>query len=161
MNHIIFWYCIPSSIVTNNGGQFKNKDLKQLCKKFCIKQHWSSIYYPQENGQAKASKKTLLKILHRTVHKSGKDWHLQINSALWAYRTTIFTPTGAMPFSLVYVSEVVLPLEVEIPSLWVSLNGLITNEDHRAMQIQELETLDECCKVAFDHMRAYLKWIST
>ena len=73
---------------------------------------------------------------------------------LWAYRTTIRTPTGVTPFSLVYGFEVVLLLEVEIPSLHVSLHGLITNEDHRAMRVQELETLDECHKVAFDHMRA-------
>ena len=30
LNHIICRYGIPSSIVTDNGGQFKNKDLRQL-----------------------------------------------------------------------------------------------------------------------------------
>ena len=30
LNHIIFHYGIPSSIVTDNGGQFKNKDLRLL-----------------------------------------------------------------------------------------------------------------------------------
>ena len=99
--------------------------------------------------------------MHRTVHKFGRDWHLQINPALWAYRTTIHTPTRATPFSLVYGSEAVLPLEVEIPSLRVSLHGLITDEDHRAMRIQELETLDEFHKATFDHMRAYQKRTST
>ena len=29
LNHIICRYGIPSSIVTNNGGKFKNKDLKK------------------------------------------------------------------------------------------------------------------------------------
>ncbi len=81
-NYIICRYGIPSSIITDNGGQFKNKDLKELCKKFKITQHWSSIYYPQGNGQAEASNKAILKIIHRTVSKSGRDWHLQINPAL-------------------------------------------------------------------------------
>ena len=66
-----------------------------------------------------------------------------------------------MPFSLVYGSKAVLPLEVEIPSLRVSLHGLITDEDHRAIQVQELETLDEHNKVSFDHVRAYYKCMST
>ena len=101
------------------------------------------------------SNKTLLKILHHTVHKSGWDWHLQINLALWAYRTSIHTPIGATPFSLVYRSKVVLPLEVEIPSLRISLHGLISDEDHRAMRIHELTTLEECQRASFDHMRAY------
>ena len=99
--------------------------------------------------------------MHHTVHNSRRDWHLQINPALWAYRTTIRTPTGATPFSLVYGFEAILPLEVEIPSLRVSLHGLITDKDHRAMRIQESETLDERCKEAFDHMRAYQKCMST
>ena len=80
---------------------------------------------------------------------------MQINPTLWAYRTTIHTPIGAIPFSIVYGFEVVLLLEVEIPSLCISLHVLIIDEDHRAMQVQELETLDECYKAAFDYMRAY------
>ena len=39
LNHIIYYYGIPSSIVTNNGSQFKNKGLKKLYKKFKIKQN--------------------------------------------------------------------------------------------------------------------------
>ena len=72
-NYIICRYGVPSSIISDNGGQFKNKDLKELCKKFKITQHWSSIYYPQGNGQAEASNKVILKILHHTVSKSRRD----------------------------------------------------------------------------------------
>ena len=67
----------------------------------------------------------------------------------------------ASPFSLFYVFELFLPLEVEISSFWVSLHGLITDEDHKAMWVQELETLDEHHKVSFDHMRAYQKCMFT
>ena len=63
MNYIICRYGVPSSIITDNGGQFKNKDLKELCKKFKITEHWSSIYYPQGNGQVEASNKGILKIV--------------------------------------------------------------------------------------------------
>ncbi|XP_073219679.1 uncharacterized protein [Cicer arietinum] len=39
------------------------------------------------------------------------------------YRTSIRTSTGATPFSLVYGMEVVLPIEVEIPSLRVLMEA--------------------------------------
>ncbi|XP_040964537.1 uncharacterized protein [Gossypium hirsutum] len=48
-----------------------------------------------------------------------KDWHKKLSFALLAYRTSIRTSTAATPFSLVYRIEVVLPIEVEIPSLRV------------------------------------------
>ena len=70
LSYIIFRYGVPSSIVTHNGGKLQNKDLKSLCSKFKIHQHWSSIYYPQGNGQEEASNKTILKILLHIVYKS-------------------------------------------------------------------------------------------
>ena len=79
---------------------------------------------------------------------------------MWAYRTSIRTPIGATPFSLTYGVEAVLPLEVEIPSLRVSLKGLVTNEDYCAMKLQELELLDEKRQASFDHMRVYQKCMS-
>ena len=95
------------------------------------------------------------------MHKLGYDWHLQISLSLWAYRTSIHTPIDATHFSLVYGFEAMLPLEVEIPSLTVSLYGLIIDEDHRAMRVHEITTLEECHKATFDHMCTYQKRMST
>ena len=43
-----------------------------------------------------------------------KDWAEKLLFALWGYRTSICVSTGATPYSLVYGSEAVLPIEVEI-----------------------------------------------
>ena len=52
------------------------------------------------------------------------------------------------------------PLEDEIPSLRVTLNKLVTNEDYSVMRLQELELLDEKIKATFDHMRVCQKILS-
>lgn len=75
--------------------------------------------------------------------------------ALWAYRTSIHTPTGATPYSLVYGAEAILPLEVEIPSLRVSLQHLIDGEMHRVSQLHQLEMLDEKRQTTLTHLQAY------
>ncbi len=36
-----------------------------------------------------------------------------------------------IPFALVYGADVVLPIEVEIPTLRISIKGLITNDDYK------------------------------
>lgn len=59
-----------------------------------------------------------------------------------------------------YGSKAVLPIEIEIPSLRVSLQGLVTDEDYRISRLQELELLDERRHVVFDHLRVYQKRIS-
>jgi len=102
-----------------------------LCKAYHIRISFSTPYYPQGNGQAEATNKTIRSILVKTVNDSHRDWHLRIPHALWSYRTSIRTPTGETPFSLVYDSEVILPLEIEIPSLQIALQDYITDEAAR------------------------------
>ena len=48
-----------------------------------------------------------------------------------------------MPFSLVYGSEAVLPLEIQIPSLRVALATEMTDEEQHILRLQELEALDD------------------
>ena len=49
--------------------------------------------------------------------------------ALWGYRTSICASTRATPYSLVYGSEAVLPIEVEIQSLRVLVETKVLEED--------------------------------
>jgi len=48
-----------------------------------------------------------------------KDWHEMLPFDLHGYHMSVRTLIGAIPFSLVYRMEAVLPFEVEIPSLRV------------------------------------------
>lgn len=155
LNYIICRYRVPICFVTDNGRPFKNQEVKELCDKFHIQQRFATPYYPQSNGQAEATNKTILKILKKVVTNTGWDWHLQLNLALWAYRTGVRTPTGATPYSLVYGTEAILPIEIEIPSLRVSLQNIISEEDYRVARLQELETLDEKRQTTFSHLQGY------
>ena len=57
-------------------------------------------------------------------------WIVHLPNALWAYRNSPKSATGFSPFSLVYGTEVVSPVEIIIPSL-------------RVMQMQEKEKEEE------------------
>ena len=48
--------------------------------------------------------------------ENSRDWSKKLPFALWAYRTSFCTSTGATPYSLVYGIEVVLPIEIEMGS---------------------------------------------
>ena len=65
-----------------------------------------------------------------------------LGECLWAYRTTVRTPTKTTPFSLVYGCTV-LPLEIQIPYLRVALATEVTNEEKHRLRLQELEDLDD------------------
>ena len=68
------------------------------------------------------------KILAKMV-VTYKDWAEKLPFALWGYSTSIRASIGAIPYSLVYGSEVVLPIEVEIQPLRVLVETKILEED--------------------------------
>ncbi|CAL2259063.1 unnamed protein product [Prunus armeniaca] len=52
-------------------------------------------------------------------------WSVHLPNALWAYRTSPRSPTGFSPYSLVYGSDAISPVEITIPTTRVSaINNL-------------------------------------
>lgn len=64
---------MPYAIISDNGTQFIAEAVKTLCKKENIRVYNSTVAYPQGNGQAEASNKSILAGLKRRLtHKRGK-----------------------------------------------------------------------------------------
>jgi len=82
IENIITRFGLPPRLIMDNGPNFKGKDMKAFCKKFHIVQIFSSIYYPQGNGQTEATNKKIKSILAKTWDKYKKDWHEQLPYAL-------------------------------------------------------------------------------
>jgi transposase InsO family protein len=116
-NHIITHFGVPRAIVTDHGAHFKNQMMSELHVKLGFLHENSSPYYPQVNGQVEAINKVLKTMIQRMVGENKTSWHLQLFSALWAYRTSVKTSIGFTPFQLVYGIEAILLIECEIPSL--------------------------------------------
>ena len=120
----------------------------------------STAYNLVANGLAKAFNKTIIKLLKKFVSSNKRDWNEKLGECLWAYRTTVRTPTGNMPFSLVYGCEAVIPLEIQMLSLRVALMTKITSEDNDRLCLQELEALDEKRLQDQQHMELHQARIS-
>jgi len=110
-HHVIYHFGVPRRIVHDNGPQFVSQAFQRFCNKFRIQSVSSMAYYPTANGLAEAFNKIIEKLLKIFVSKSQRDWDDKLGECLWAYRTTVRTPTKVTPFSLVYGCESVLPLK--------------------------------------------------
>ena len=142
-HHVVYHFGIPWQIVHDNGPQFVSQAYQRFCDKFRIQSVSSTAYYPAANGLAEAFNKTIEKLLKKLVSKSQHDWDDKLVECLWAYRTTVRTPMKATLFSLVYGCEAILPLEIQIPSLYVALTMEMTNEEKHRLWLQELGPLDD------------------
>ena len=113
---IICRYGLPERIISDNGLNLNNDMITEVCPRFKIRYHNSVPYRPKMNGVVEATNKNVKKIIAK-VTETYKDWHKKLPFALHAYRARVQTLTGVTPYLLVYEMEVVLPIEVEIPSL--------------------------------------------
>ncbi|XP_012435054.1 uncharacterized protein LOC105761698 [Gossypium raimondii] len=111
-------YEMPERIISDNALNLNNNTISEVYSQFKIKHHNSSLYRLKMNGTVEAANKNIKKIMGKMI-ETYKDWHEKLPFALYVYRTSVKTSTGATPFSLVYGIEVVLPIEVEIPSFQV------------------------------------------
>ena len=87
--------------------------------------------------------------------ETSRDWSENLPFALWAYRTSFRTSTGATPYSLVYGMEAVLPIEIEMGSLRVTLEQQISETEWSQSSFDQLSLLDERRLRAADHVQAY------
>ena len=115
---IICRYGLLERIISDNGLNLNNDMVPEVCTRFKIKHHNSVPYRPKMNGAVEAANKNVKKIIAKAT-KTYQDWHEKLPFALHAYQTRVQTSTGATLYSLVYGTEAVLPIEVEIPSIQV------------------------------------------
>ena len=89
-----------------------------------------------------------------------KDWPQKLHFALWGYRTSVRTSTGATPFSLVYGMEAVQLIELEIPSLRIVLERKIPEAAWVQARYDELVMLDEHRLQAAHHVQVYQRRVA-
>ena len=70
--NIIMRFGVPHRIINDNDTPFVNSVVRKMLEFYQVKHHRSSPYYPQGNGQAKATNKTLIKIISKMSQEYTK-----------------------------------------------------------------------------------------
>ena len=80
--------------------------------------------------------------------ENEKAWKEELPTALWAYRTTKSQAIGASPFSLVYGTEVVIPIDLVRPTVELTKIVGIPRKDI-------LKIMEKMCNNTASHNRLY------
>ena len=107
----------PRKIVTDNAKDFTSTKLVKFCSDYNIIMSHSTTYYPQGNGLAKSSNKSLVRIIKKLLEDNKKAWHAKLKFALWEDRVSTNKSIGTSPFQLVYGSDVIFPASLGAPMM--------------------------------------------
>jgi hypothetical protein len=75
----------------------------------------STPYYPQGNGLAESSNKSLIKIIKILLEENKKAGDSNLKFSLWGDRLTTKRSLAISPFHLVYGTEAIFPSHLILP----------------------------------------------
>ncbi|RDX58399.1 hypothetical protein CR513_62287, partial [Mucuna pruriens] len=113
-----------------------------MTRNVVIRHHNFTPYRTKMNEVMEAVNKNIKKMVQKMV-VTYKDWHKMLPYSLHGYRTSIQTSTRATPYSLVYGMEAIFLVEVEIPSLRVSMEAELGDANWAQACFDQLNLIEE------------------
>eukprot|EP00253_Pinus_taeda_P006400 PITA_06400 len=161
--NILARFGCPDKIITDNAVAFRSKKMVNFCHKFHITLGHSTAYYPQGNGLAESSNKSLVNMIKKVLKENKKNWHKKLVNALWADRLTTKRSIGVSPYELVYGLEAKFPSSLGTPVMKLlqesqaepndmqrRVNQIICLQQTRDQVYNRVQILQEKLTKAFD-----------
>ena len=150
--NIVTRFGVPYVLISNNGLQFDSKMFRNYCSELGITNRYSTLAYPQGNGQAEAVNKVILSGLKKRLDDAKGKWVEELPHVLQTYRTTPCRSTGETPFSMTYGAKAVIPLESGFPTTRTSS---FNPKDNDEQQVRGLDLIEEKRKNAMIQLAHY------
>ena len=109
VEHIIFRHGAPSILQSDNGLEFNNNVVQNICNILEITKKNSSPYRPQTNGLVEKTNHTLILKLAKIVQSDWIRWDQYLSQAVFAVNISRNRITGHSPFELLYGRTPILP----------------------------------------------------
>ena len=106
-------YCTfggSSRILTDNGTEFKRKEMKQICEDLDIKQVFSPVYTPQANGRLEGWHRFLKSCIAKHIRGAEVEWDDLIPLAVSAYNFFPCQSSKESPFVLMFGRDPITPV---------------------------------------------------
>ncbi len=92
-SEIITAFSTPRTTITNNGSEFNNKILEEVCKIFRVKKISVKVYHSQSNGVVERLNRKIINCLRSLINPYSVNWDTWIPHVKCALHTQINTAT--------------------------------------------------------------------
>ena len=110
INEIICKHASPRALLSDNGAEFNNALLKEICDVFQIKKCNVVAYSPQANGKVERANRRILDIL-RHITASSSSWDNWIPQVACSLNSAIHSSCNESPHFILYGTDKRLPYE--------------------------------------------------
>ena len=115
-NNVVCRFGMPIVIHSDQGREFENKILHELCLIGGSHKTRMSPYHPESDGMVERFNRTLLMMLAMVAGKNRDDWDDLLPAVMMAYRSSVHKSTGYSPYRLMFGEECTLPMDIGLPA---------------------------------------------
>ena len=113
--HIVCRFGMPSVIHSDQGREFENNLMQELCLSCGAHKTRTTPYHPASDGLVEWFNRTLLMMLAMFAGENRDDWDDLLPAVMMAYFTSVHESTGFSPYCLMFGEECTLPMDVGLP----------------------------------------------
>ena len=114
-SNIVCRFGMPSVIHSDQGREFENKVLHELCILGGSHKTKTTPYHPESDGLVERFNRTLLMMLAMFASGHKDDWDDLLPPVMMAYRSSVHESTGFSPYRLMFGEECTLPMDIGLP----------------------------------------------
>ena len=100
--HIYCIFSISARILTDNGMEFKNKQMDELCKQLNVKRVYSPVYMPEANRRLEAWHRFFKAFVAKHIHGNAAEWDEVVSLTGAAYNFFPCQASGESLFVLMF-----------------------------------------------------------
>ncbi len=110
--HLICPFSTPRVLLSDNGTEFRNQLLKEICKQFGIKQCFTVNYYPTSTGLVEHANRKILDVLRPVVSGLQHTWEDWLAYDAASINSRVCESTGQSPHYILFDFEKRLPYDL-------------------------------------------------
>ena len=102
----------PRVILSDNGAEFRNSLLSEICTQFNVRQAFITAYHPASNGLVERSNRKILDVLRPVVGRLSEMWEDWLPYITASINAHVCSSTGQTPHYSLYRQELRLPYDL-------------------------------------------------
>ncbi len=139
VSHLICPYTTPRVLLRDNGTEFKNLILQDICNQFSLKQTFITAHHPTSNDLVERTNRKVLEILRPLAGKFQESWEDWLSHVAASINGSSNTSTGKTTHYIFYGFDKRLPYDVLVHSP-VPLHSL---DDYSKLQLHCFQPMNE------------------
>ncbi len=105
VSKLICEFSAPRALLSDNGAEFRNILLQEICKQFGINHTFTVAYHPASNGLVERTNRKILEVLRPVVGSLLHSWEEWLPHVAAIINSSLCESTGQSPHVIIFGVE--------------------------------------------------------